>query len=172
MEVLYLTPRTSFGEKVVSCIHPRVPKQIQNYTIKKTFNNNVSLIANVPGKQPPLHIEALARTCEGMGKNLKMKRKNYLDVDEKSKSKAKVKSFMPKEKQKGGTFSPSRRPVSIAWLLSVFHRNVPTAQSFSPFFSKLLGRRRKTLWCGGVPVSRSVVRQERHGGFSYITMRC
>ena len=54
-----------------------------------------------------------------------MKRKNYLDVDEKSKSTAKVKSFMddiffrpvtrlPREKQKGGTFSPSRRPVSFA----------------------------------------------------------
>ena len=78
----------------------------------------------------------------------------------------------PEKSRKEGRF---RRHADLFQLRDssvFFHRNVPTAQSCSPFISKLLGKRRKTLCCGGVPVSRSVVRQERHGGFSYITLRC
>lgn len=61
-------PANLLREKAVPYIHPRVLKQIQNCTIKKTFNNNVSLIADVPGKQPPLHIEALRELAKAWAK--------------------------------------------------------------------------------------------------------
>ena len=68
-----------------------------------------------------------------------MKRKTYLDdtCDKKSMAKAKLVIndyvFPPGaglsiDEQKGGTFSPSCRPVSIG-LLRAFHKNAFTAQS-------------------------------------------
>ena len=68
-----------------------------------------------------------------------MKRKTYLeDTCDKSRAKAKLNIddniFLPgailsKDKQKGRTFSPSCRPVSMRLLLRVFHTNASTAQS-------------------------------------------
>ena len=57
---------------------------------------------------------------------------------QKSRAKAKLviddNIFLPgaslsRDKQKGGTFSPSSRPVSFGLLLRVFHKNASTAQS-------------------------------------------
>ena len=73
-----------------------------------------------------------------------MKRKTYLDdtCDKKSRAKAKLviddNIFLPgaslsRDKQKGGPFSPSSRPVSFGLLLRVFHKNASTAQSFISF---------------------------------------
>ena len=91
---------------------------------------------------------------------------------QKSRAKAKLVKddniFLPgasssRDKQKGGTSSPSCRPVSIGLLLRVFHKNVSTGQS-CPF--KLLERRRKTLCCRGIFLSPPVVCRERHRRYS------
>ena len=69
-----------------------------------------------------------------------MKRKTYLEdtCDKKSRAKAKLVigdnillqgASLSRNKQKGGTFSPSCRPVSIRLLLRVFHTNASTLQS-------------------------------------------
>ena len=87
------------------------------------MNFNVPLIAEVPGKQPSLYLEAEARTRERIGVKLFMKRA-YLNIGQKSKSTVKANFvigddfFCPvmrlcREKQKGETFSPSCCPVSI-----------------------------------------------------------
>ena len=69
-----------------------------------------------------------------------MKRKTYLEDTCNKKSRAKAKLviddniFLPgaslsRDKQKGGTFSMSCRPVSNRVLLRVFHKNTSTTQS-------------------------------------------
>ena len=69
-----------------------------------------------------------------------MKRKTYLHdtCDRKSRTQAKLVindyvfppgASLSREEQKGGTFSPSCRPVSIGLLLRVFHKNAFAAQS-------------------------------------------
>ena len=99
-------------------------------------------------------------------KNSKWSGKRIWTCDKERKFTAKAKFVMddnffrpvtrlPKEKQKGGTFSPSCRSDSIGRLHRVFYRNASTAQSCSPCLSKLLGRslRRKTLSRRDIPVS-------------------
>ena len=72
-----------------------------------------------------------------------MKRKMYLEdtCDKKSRAKAKLviddNIFIPgaslsRDKEKGETFSPLCRPVSIRLLLRVFHTNASTAKSCPP----------------------------------------
>ena len=151
MEVLYLTPRNSLGEKVVSYIHPRVPRQIQNYTIKKSLSNNMSLMADVPGKQPPLHIEAPPKLAKAWAKTSKWSGKTIWTWIKKINPQRKLNlswmifSFVPQrvcleKSRKEGRF---RRHADLFHLRDssvFFHRNVPTAQSCSPFLSKLLGK--------------------------------
>ena len=137
------------------------------------INVNVSLITKVSGKQLSFHIQELQKLVNASEKNSKWSGKSISTWDKKCKSTSMAKfvtviffsfhnAFAHRKTEKRDVSAVM--PTCLYWgLLRVFQGIGSTAQSCSPSLSKRSGKRTKPLYCGGISVSRPIVRHERHG---------